>query len=491
MLNQIVNRLQGQVRIRVETPFPERVLNLCGARNLAFWDMEWESETAFTCRLNRRDYYALRRAVKQLDCRLTVVRKEGVPFFLGRFRRRHALLAGLTLCSALLFFGSFFIWDFTVEGNQRVTDEEILRALQRQGVGIGTFGISLDTEDIRNHVLLEIPELLWITVNVSGCRAYVEVRERVEAPEPVDEREPTNVVARRDGLILDIQAMDGVRCVLPGTSVEAGELLISGVEDTETVGARVLTGMGKVEARTWYTLSTVMPLTVAEKQYTGEEKQGYSLVFGTNRVKFFLNSSIGTGNYDKITERTQWSLFGLPLPVTFVKETFRFYETVPAEVSAAQAESRGEAILTDYLHTLVDPYGTVSSTLCTSRREGDGLLVTLTAECVEEIADYVRASDISAFIVNGSVTAVRLINRLEQFGLRVPRDLEIVGVGDLEVLSLCRPALSCINYDTAALMEQAVELLIRYRESGPGQVALVPSGYIARNSTRSTLEKPI
>ena len=354
-------------------------------RLLAFWDMEWESETAFTCRLNRRDYYALRRAVKQLDCRLTVVRKEGVPFFLGRFRRRHALLAGLTLCSALLFFGSFFIWDFTVEGNQRVTDEEILRALQRQGVGIGTFGISLDTEDIRNHVLLEIPELLWITVNVSGCRAYVEVRERVEAPEPVDEREPTNVVARRDGLILDIQAMDGVRCVLPGTSVEAGELLISGVEDTETVGARVLTGMGKAEARTWYTLSTVMPLTVAEKQYTGEEKQGYSLVFGTNRVKFFLNSSIGTGNYDKITERTQWSLFGLPLPVTFVKETFRFYETVPAEVSAAQAESRGEAILTDYLHTLVDPYGTVSSTLCTSRREGDGLLVTLTAECVEEI----------------------------------------------------------------------------------------------------------
>ena len=88
MLNQIVNRLQGQVRIRVETPFPERVLNLCGARNLAFWDMEWESETAFTCRLNRRDYYALRRAVKQLDCRLTVVRTEGVPFFLGRFRRR-------------------------------------------------------------------------------------------------------------------------------------------------------------------------------------------------------------------------------------------------------------------------------------------------------------------------------------------------------------------------------------------------------------------
>ena len=31
MLNQIVNRLRGQVCVRVEAAFPERVLNLCGA----------------------------------------------------------------------------------------------------------------------------------------------------------------------------------------------------------------------------------------------------------------------------------------------------------------------------------------------------------------------------------------------------------------------------------------------------------------------------
>lgn len=385
MLKELINRVRGQVWLRVTCSYPERVLNLCSARKLAFWDLEWEGAETFTCRMSRGDHRILSRAAEKLDCTIEIVRREGAPYTLAKLRHRQALAVGIAACGAAVLIGSFFVWDIQIAGNETVPREVILRSLENNGVHRGCFGFALNGEDIRNHVLLEIPELLWITVNVSGCRAYVEVRERVEAPEPVDEREPTNVVARRDGLILDIQAMDGVRCVLPGTSVEAGELLISGVEDTETVGARVLTGMGKVEARTWYTLSTVMPLTVAEKQYTGEEKQGYSLVFGTNRVKFFLNSSIGTGNYDKITERTQWSLFGLPLPVTFVKETFRFYETVPAEVSAAQAESRGEAILTDYLHTLVDPYGTVSSTLCTSRREGDGLLVTLTAECVEEI----------------------------------------------------------------------------------------------------------
>ena len=89
-MKELINRIRGQVRIRVECAFPERVLNLCGARDLAFWDLEWESPTAFTCRLSRSDYGKLRRAAEKLDCELTVVGREGAPFFLRRFRHRTA-----------------------------------------------------------------------------------------------------------------------------------------------------------------------------------------------------------------------------------------------------------------------------------------------------------------------------------------------------------------------------------------------------------------
>ena len=385
MLTGLVNRLRGQVRVRAECAFPERVLNLCGAQDLAFWDLEWESPTAFTCRLSRRDWKRLREAGEKLDCTFSLVGLAGAPYFLLRFRHRQALLIGLLGCALTLFLGSFFIWDFQVEGNETVPTERILRALEKNGVTLGTFGLSLDGEDIRNHMLLDVPELIWVAVNVSGCRAEIQVRERTPAPVMIDRREPCNLVARRAGLVKRVQTIGGVACVIPGSAVTEGQILISGVEDTDTVGARVLAGMGKVEARTWYHLSASMPLTVLEKQYTGKEKTGVSLIFGTRRIKFFSNSSIEGAEYDKITNRRPFSLLGVPLPVTVVTEKWRFYETVPTTRTAAQAEKDAGAILTAQLEKMVEPYGEVKSTLCSSRQKGDTLVVTLSAECLEEI----------------------------------------------------------------------------------------------------------
>ena len=389
LLKRIVNRLQGEVRVRVVSGFPERVLNLCGARKLTFWDVCWVSPTEFVCSMSRQDYRVLRQAAKNLDCTLTAERKAGAPYFLGRFRRRYVLVYGLILCVIALIFGSFFIWDFQIEGNVSVTDEEILRCLEAHGVRLGTFGFAIDSEELRNHILLEMPELVWITVNVSGCQAQVQVRERLPTQERVDKRTPRNVVARRDGLVLKITALGGERRVLAGATVERGQLLISGVEDTGTFGARLKAGMGSVTARTWYTLRTRIPLTERKKTYTGEEKTGWSLIFGTHRIKLYGSGSYSLEECDKISTRKQLYLFGIALPVTVERETWRYFTLETVSVSPETAGKRGEALLTEYLHTLVDPYGAVSSALPAVKRDGDAAAVTLSAECVEQIGQTV------------------------------------------------------------------------------------------------------
>ena len=287
---------------------------------------------------------------------------------------------------------SLFIWDFEVTGNETVPTETILHALSEQGVHRGTFVYSFKSQDICNRVLPELNDLCWLAVNVRGCRAYVQVRERVRAPERANESVPTNVVAKRAGLVTRVRALDGEKKVLPGTSVQEGQLLIAGVVETggtekPSVTTRFLAGKGEVWARTWYELSVRIPLSYEQKTYTGGEKRRFSLLWGENRLKIGAKgSSICHGDCDKIKNQTPWSLFGLvSLPITWETETYLPYETVTVTRSRAAAETIGEEVLKAQLAALLDKDGSVTSERVASAVQGDTLLVTLSAECEEQI----------------------------------------------------------------------------------------------------------
>lgn len=392
MLKHLVNLVKGEVTGKVESGFPERILNLCAEYGITFWDLRWSSPVEFTFTMTRRDWKRLRRLSKKIDCDLTAMEWRGTPFFLGRIRYRYGLWVTLILCSTLLFLSSFFIWDFRVEGNQTVSKQEILRALDKCGVGFGTYGLSVDSPQLRNQILVEIPELSYIAVNVKGCRAYVQVRERIPAPEIISKREPGNTVASKDALVTAIQPWDGEKMVLPGTTVKTGQLLISGVVQDNVSGVRYLRGMGKVYGRTWYHLQCRVPLTVEEKVYTGEEKTRRAILIGKNRWNLYFSSSISGDTCDKIISWDKWVLPGdVALPAATVTERFRFYELVERQRTEEEALALAEKVLDERLAEYLDE-GEVLEWEVGSEVVDGNLVVTLSAECQEQIGKLVEIS---------------------------------------------------------------------------------------------------
>lgn len=396
MLKKAVKLLRGSVCVRAKSAYPERMLNLCSARGIEFWDVRWIDDTALSFCVARGDLRALRRAAEGCGAEVSIERTAGTPFFFACLRRRHALFAGGILCAALLLVNSLFIWDFEVTGNETVPTETILHALREHGVHRGTFIYSFRSQDICNRVLPELKDLCWVAVNVRGCKAYVQVRERVRAPERVNESEPTNVIAAKPGLITKVRALDGEKRVLPGTSVQQGQLLIAGVVDTggtekPSVTTRFLAGKGEVWARTWYDLTVRVPLTYEKKVYTGKEKRSHTLIWGENRLKIGAKgSSICNVDCDKIKNQTQWTLFGLfALPVTWETETLLPYELEIAARSRADAEAQGKDVLETYLAALLGETGSVTQRRFSTAVEGDTLVVTLSAECEEQIGKEV------------------------------------------------------------------------------------------------------
>lgn len=393
MLGRMEKGLRGFVKFRVEAPYPERVLNICAARNIEFWDVVWLDETTLSLAVRRGERRRFLAAVEPLGT-VTVERAAGAPYFAARFRRRYALLAGLTAVAALLVVNSFFIRDFDVSGNETVRTEVILRALEKVGVRRGTFALSFRPKDICNRVLPEIPELAWLTVNVRGSCAYVSVRERVPKPEIVNERAPTNVVARRDALVTEVRALDGEAKVLPGTTVFKGRLLISGAVDTTatpnpTVPTRFLAGRGEVWGRTWYELSVELPLVTQAKAAVREKRYTFSVFLGEKELKFGAkgSSNIGVTCDKMITVKECVLPGGLRLPLRFEMQESTVYDTLEQTAVRQQLRAYGEELLREYLLTQLD--GEIVSERYADAIVGDHLLVTLSAECLEQIGQTV------------------------------------------------------------------------------------------------------
>ena len=101
-------------------------------------------------------------------------------------------------------------------------------------------------------------------------------------------------------------------------------------------------------------------------------------------------SSICNVDCDKIKNQTQWTLFGLfALPVTWETETLLPYELEVTPRSRADAEAQGKDMLETYLAALLGETGSVTQRRFSTAVEGDTLVVTLSAECEEQIGKEV------------------------------------------------------------------------------------------------------
>lgn len=394
-----INFLLGSVRVQVTGAFPERFLNLCAQEGVGFWDMEQPDENTLYICLTARKLKRAEQLAQRGGCRLQVQRRVGLPFFLSRFRHRYALLIGLLASVCVVSVLSRFILTIDVEGNVNVPTGVILEELKRLGVRPGAYGPGIDENHVCNAALINLSELSWLSINLHGTRAQVMVRERSPKPELVDESVPAHVVADASGIILHQEITAGQAVFQEGDTVVEGEILVSGIVDLPEplyspidLGTLTVHAAGRIYARTWRTLSASIPLMADKKEYTGEEKNLWSLTVMGNRVQISKNGGISGSRYDKIKNNYTLTLpGGRELPLTLTKETLRGYDVSAVEINMQAGEDLLREQLEKRLEELMqEKEGTVLRTQFTAVRRDGLLTVTMLAECTEQIGQTVE-----------------------------------------------------------------------------------------------------
>ena len=393
-MQRAINFFTGNIRLTIECAYPERLVNLCVTHHIGFWDLRRIDEVTIEVSITLHAYKKLKPLLERIQAEVQQAKKQGVPIFLWRMRKRYALIIGLLLALTATWIMSLYIWDIRVEGNKTVPQIVILNALEELGVEIGAFGPRIEPEVIRNEVLLQLADVEWLTININGSRATVIVRERIHPPDRIEEDIPTAVYATQSGVIDKMVIWSGTPLVELGDTVEMGQDLITGRVDSLLGETYFQRADGRVYARTWYTLSMSMPLESYKKVYTGESSTKSTIIFRDNRINLFFDSSISYRTYDKMVKTTDFVLpGGIILPIRRERRVYTEFEAVPQRMG----ENRAALLLQErLLERLREHIGAAGEVLHTDFRVeiGEGIItVHLEAECREQIAALRRLSE--------------------------------------------------------------------------------------------------
>lgn len=325
---------RGWVTWEAEGARPELILNRAAAAGLPLWRTRGRP-----CHLRSHcfaaDYTRLRPLLRHQGLRLRVRRRHGLPFLLRRVRGRWGLAAGFIVGLLLLWWLPGRIWLISVEGNQMVPATRIEAAAAHYGVTVGAVFEDLDLPAIRLFTLSELPDVAWLTVNPEGCIAHIEVTERPAVPDPDADNTPSNLVAATDGVIQELILEGGFPAVRKGEAVTAGDLLVSGIYETEGF-FDMSRSKGRVLAQTEHTLCAAVKLQETLSLPTGRTFDRTVFQFLCWEVPLYTNGSLPADTVLNVADHRP-RVRGLTLPVGLIGRTYT--ACVPTTVTRTEAQA--------------------------------------------------------------------------------------------------------------------------------------------------------
>lgn len=334
----ILNLILGYVEVEIQSPYTERVLNMLSVKGIAFWNLNYLEYGKITLCIHAKNFFKLRPIARRTTSKVKIISKRGLPFFMQKFKGRCALFAGILLFCTIMWVLTNFVWVIDISGGDHKLHADILTQLSYNGLKVGAYSHKINHDELKNDVLLNFPELSNITVNISGSHAKVTIYMKSPPPEITDYSLHSNIISDYDGIITSITVTSGTPEVSPGDTVMRGQLLASGYMTGRTGTTVNYRAIAKINARTWDRKNIVIPKNTNKKEFSGSEKNKYTVILGKKRINLYFGTGNSYDTCDKIIKRVQLTLpFGLKLPIFLETCTLKEYSLSEYTVSDDEA----------------------------------------------------------------------------------------------------------------------------------------------------------
>lgn len=317
----IFSNISGKVRLHMTSADISGSLSALNRAGIILHHIIYDSDVCCSFIVSAADVSKVRNILTKRGDACKLVQTAGLQILLNQIKKRIVILLGLVLLIALTIWIPRRIFFVEINGNHQISNQSILASAQSHGIRFGCVRSELRSENLKNEIIKDIPQLEWVGLTTRGCVAIITVSEKKPGV-IIKETESlvSNVIARRDGIINDVTATKGKILCKPGQAVYEGQILISGYEDFGLV-LKGSNAEGEVLAKTFYEIQGIAPRIYQRRAEKYEINTLWSLQIGKKFINFSKDSGISPASCVKMYSKRYVSLpGGFQLPICLIRQ---------------------------------------------------------------------------------------------------------------------------------------------------------------------------
>lgn len=317
----IFGNLSGKVRLQVTSADISGSLSALNGAGVILHQIQYDSDLCCSFTISAGDTRKVRNILAKRGAECKVVKFAGLPILFPHLGKRAVLLTGILILILLTIWIPRRIFFVDIEGNQQVSDTAILLSAQNHGIHFGCIRAELRSEELKNEIIEDIPQLDWVGLTTQGCVATITVSEKNTGELIKEQGAPvSNIVANRDGIIEEVTSTKGKVLCKPGQVVYEGQILISGYEDFGLV-LKGSNAQGEIIAKTFYEICGIAPRIYQKRAEIFETKTVWTLQIGKNFINFAKDSGISPASCVKMYSKRYVTLpGGFQLPICLIRQ---------------------------------------------------------------------------------------------------------------------------------------------------------------------------
>jgi similar to stage IV sporulation protein len=398
MFLETLQVVRGYVEIKVTGTAVARFINLAARRQIYIWDVR-SIEGGALMKVSIKGFRNLRECAHKTKSKIKITQKRGLPFFLYKYRKRKFLFFGIIFLIAAMTTLTSFVWLVEIEGADRLSREEILEKAAELGLKSGKLKYTVNASKIEKGLMDSFSDISWIDVRIKGTEATIRMTESIPKPK-IHDGSPCNVIAKKDGLIVDMATISGTPLVKERDVVKKGELLVSS-EILVKEGGPIerVAADAEIYAKIYYETKFKVPFYYKENKFTGETKSNYKIdlfnkEFNIPRIDFsFLGKNKRKSDFEAFETVESAKQLRLsekyPLPLIFIAFEDREYTVIEKVRSAEEARAYAEKVINRKIIEEFDFSTDVLDKVLDFTDEEDGVLVEATISAIERIDEKV------------------------------------------------------------------------------------------------------